>query len=356
MSSDLLPPSAKHFERASLDAVEFPAAIGDAVTVLHGVKYHRPLNQSVAPWLVQEYGLGPVSSYFDNYEDLIDIGRAWQKVRGTPAAIETALDWIGYDAISIEDQTVRRRRWHLYQIGMGEMPLPVEEVQRLYDAAYLADVSDAARSEFFRGYFGYDVRGLELSNKRWSDALWGDSSGVRIDGNPVKWSHGRTVTVSGVAEPGKTVELGIDVTSGTPVHWNDGYFWTTPGLTWFGFASAGLIKAGLLKTRETHIGFYAADNSPIGYARVLFPLAVVGVDNVAETADIEFSVRTRFGDGEAAIVAKAAMVFDLAHSGPDWLRWVNPADVTAGIVAGLTPFPHHFMRTSRDLIKFTLTI
>ena len=68
MSAALLPRNSGLFEKAIAESIEFPAAVGDAIDDMHGVKYARPLNASVAPYLVQEYGLGPISQFFETYE------------------------------------------------------------------------------------------------------------------------------------------------------------------------------------------------------------------------------------------------------------------------------------------------
>lgn len=196
------------FEYTVEQATDIVDEIAPAIQEIHGIKYARPLNVTFAPWLVYEYGLGPISQFFGTAEDTIDEGRPWQRLRGTPAAVTTALGWLDYDAIDIEDQLRGRRRWHLYQMDMGELP-GADEVNRLMNAEYLAGLSDPARSYFWRGYHGYDVRGHVHGRSRWGRSMWGDSSGVRLPGGKTKWSHGRSHTAAASGDETDIENLGI---------------------------------------------------------------------------------------------------------------------------------------------------
>lgn len=361
MSLALLPTNSKFFERAIAEAIEFPDDIGDAITDLHGVKYHRPLNVTVAPWLAFEYGLGPISAFFDSYEDLIDEGRIWQKLRGTPAALTTSLSWIDYSSITIEDQMRHRRRWHLYQIGMGEIPDALEEVTRLTNAEYLAGISDPARSEFFRGYFGYDVRGLEWSNKRWGRSLWGDSSGVRLPGGNTKWSHGRSHVLSSYAHITDWADLNIDFVNGESFPWSSDITWNAPGVTWNEVADAGFLKAWSILRKRTYMAFMRANGSVIGYSLVVMAPEDVtpgGVD-YGDEFFIRYTVQTGFGDGAGEVAAFAAIAFNAqpATGVKPFKRWLAPGEIQftgAEVVVGQTAFAHSFMMTVRERIEFTL--
>jgi len=52
------------FERTVEQATDFIDEIAPAIASIAGIKYARPLNVTVAPWLVYEYGLGPISGFF----------------------------------------------------------------------------------------------------------------------------------------------------------------------------------------------------------------------------------------------------------------------------------------------------
>ena len=55
------------------------------------------------PWLIWEYGLGELLPYLPEPRRAIAEGILWQRLRGTPAALATALSWIGMSA-SVEQE------------------------------------------------------------------------------------------------------------------------------------------------------------------------------------------------------------------------------------------------------------
>lgn len=359
-SPSLLPANATPFERSLEAAGDYAPWIAPAVAEIHGIKYARPLNPTVAPYLVQEYGLAPISGFFDTVEELIDSGRAWQRRRGTPSAITTALGWIGYDAIHLEDQAPRRRRWHLYQIGMGEVP-GADEDRRLADAEYLADLSDPARSEFFRGWHGYDVRAMRWGSGRYGRTMWGDSSGVRINGGSVKWSHGRhhAIALSAViadwAYLGWTDEL-ADLVSAS-MTWSPVLSWSTPMLYWSGAAAEQAVKTWLLLQRPAHLVFRDAADQLIGYARVIRkPL-----DNSADAgaASAIYEIRTTFGQAAGRTAASVGLIYDLdSRDGvKPFKSWLSPEEVhtDSGFEVGRTTWAHEFQKTVRETVTLTFT-
>lgn len=355
MVAALLPVTSGVFEKAVAETVEKPADIGNAVTDLHGLKYIRPLNITVSPWLLVEYGLGGISKYFDTYEDLIDTGRVWQRLRGTAEALSTALSWLIYPDIQLEDSRKNRRRWHLYQVDMGAVPAAAQEAEVLTDAEYLADLSDPARSVFFRGFSGYNVRGLEFSNFKFGKSLWGDSSGRRLPGGSVKWSHGRVFNKTGVTTGQDWSAIGLGFANGDPIGWNDGFSWSTPGLTWGGIADAAALRTYLLQPMKAYIGFFDAAGAPIGYALV--------VENVLQSGihGLQYRIRTGFGDGYQKTTATMAIVLggQSAAGIPLYKKWLEPDEITfpdAEFRFGATAFIHTFMATMRDRIVFTVGI
>lgn len=361
MTNTLLPSGATPFELAVEEACDASPLVAPALEGIRGLKYQRPLNTSVAPWLVVEYGLGPISEYFATVEDLIDLGRAWQRIRGTPAALKTALGWIGYAAPVVEDQVTGRRRWHLYQIGMGALP-GADESRKLADAEHLAGISDPARSEMFRGYHGYDVRAMVWGGKRFGDALLGDSSGARINGGSVKWSHGRSHAVEVAGTVTDWAYFGWDdafadmvTASGT---WSDTLSWDTPMLYWDGTAAEAAVKTWLLMQRQAHLVFRDGDGTAIGYARVIR----AAIDNAAAALapSVLYEVRTGFGDGAGKTAASVGVIYDLVTR--DGVKpaksWLAPSEVVpaSGVDVGAGAFVHTFQRTVRETVALTLTI
>lgn len=366
MSQHLLPRNAQPLERALVDAIDPTDDLASSIDAIHGFKFDRPLRAGAnyGPWLLAEYGLGEIERFFASIEDAIDAGIEWSRLRGTPDAIETALSWLGYAAADVKDQHANRYRWNRYQIAMGALP-PADEVQGLFDAEFLADRSDPARSVFFRGYHGYDVRGLEYSRNKWGNTIWSDASGVRLPGGTVKWSHGRNHVGAIVADAGAQEALGVNVSNGQVLGWGE-FPWTAPGVTWNGIVDAPAFKSYLLRQLPVLLGIYDAAGEAIGYRR---PISVVDVtDSVIHDPDncvLRITARTGFGDAAGQDVAHCAPVFRIAAApgvkpGKLWFQpdevaiedGYDAADMTIGSFAlGVT-----FKETVREHIELTVEI
>lgn len=359
MSASLLPDNRTVLEDALGIATDPAPAILAQIEAVRSFKYARPLSISVAPWLIYEYGLGPISQFFVTVEDAIDEGRVWQRIRGTPAAITTSFSWIGYDTVTIEDQVRGRRRWHLYQLGMGELP-GLDEVTRLTSAEYLAGLSDPARSYFWRGYHGYDVRGHVYGRSRWGRSMWGDSSGVRLPGGKVKWSHGRSHAVSGSADPADLVALAVDYENGDPLTWLPTIIWAAPGVTWEGVVDARALKSWLMRQRQAHIGLYGADGNPVGYAAVLHEVAdVTDYGSLGVDVELVYEASVAFGEAVGAVASVAVVFGGVSAANKPFKAWLTPAEIEfpdAEIKVGESALALTFLKTVRERIVVNLTI
>lgn len=358
----LLPHNATPFERALSEVLDRTPEFGPYIDSIAGLKY-GVIPATFSPWVVAEYGLGPISEFFDDDAAIIEAGIPWQRVRGTPMAITTALAWLGYMAPAIEDQNDRRLKWNRYQIGMGLVPgaeLPV-----LRDAEYLVGISDPARSAFIRGWHGYNVRALEWSEQTWGGSLWGDDSGIRLDGGTVKWSHGEDLAGAIVADDADRIALGVNVTLGGVVPWGT-FPWNAPGISWNGVTDAGAFKSFQIARLTVYVGFYDAAGEAIGYRR---PVAVrdttANHDAAPGKVFFEVEARTDFGDGEGSQCASVALVFH-AHNGdpakPGKL-WLGPEEIefedgfeAGDVTLGPVAVDFAFRRTVRQHVTLTLEI
>lgn len=320
-----LPPSSTQFEIAVDEALDEYDIIAPAMKTIFGLKYARPLNPTVAPWLVYEYGLGPISGFFDTVEHQIDLGRAWQKIRGTPGAFSMAMGWIGYDNVTIYDQVTGRRLWHLYQADMGELPLPDED-KRLADAEYLASLSDPARAFFWRGFYGYDVRGLTHGRSRYGETIWGDSSGVRINGGKTQWSHGRQHNVAIAGTDAFYDAFSINISTGQQLSWDFAISWDTPGISWDEVVSGSAVRAFLIQSFDAYLCLYDAADQPIAYIKNLnAPVAT----NQGADVSLAYEFRTGFGDGAGLACKKVSLVFGMqtAPGVKPFKRYLLPSEV-----------------------------
>ncbi|TIV59970.1 phage tail protein [Mesorhizobium sp.] len=358
----LLPNNASPFERALSMSLDRTPDFGAIIDSIAGLKYGI-IPAAFSPWVVAEYGLGPISEYFESDADIIAAGIPWQRVRGTPAAVLAALSWLGYTSPSIEDQNERRRKWNRYQVAMGLVP--EAELPVLRDAEYLVGISDPARSAFIRGWHGYNVRALEWSEQKWGESLWGDDSGIRLDGGTVKWSHGEDLTASIVATSEEREALGVNVTVGDVLQWG-AFPWTAPGISWNGVTDAGAFKSFLLSGLPVYVAFYDAAGQVIGYRR---PVAVRDVtanhDSAPGQVFFQVEARTDFGDSEGEQCAFVGLVFrahnaDAAKPGKLWLEpeeiAFEPGFDPAGMKIGAVPVDFTFRRTVRQHVTIELEI
>lgn len=356
----LLPNNSTPLEQQVSLTLDRIPVLGGPIGLIHAVKYRRPFPPGFAMWTMVELGLGNISPYFETPEQAIDAGVPWQRVRGTPLALALALGWIDYDDIALEDQNARRRMWHRYQIAMGEVP--AVERPRLHDAEYLAGLSDPARAIFFRGWHGYDVRSLEWSERRWSEALWGDDSGVRLDDGQVKWSHGEDDAGALTASPEFRAATGLDQLDGDP-EWGE-MPWDAPGLTWETITDPPAYKAFLLFGMPVYVGFYGADDDVIGYRR---PVSVRDVtpdhDLDAGEIAVEIDCRTGFGDGAGAPCAACGLVFNArpADETRPGRLWLDAGEIAvtgdeADMTIGFAPLDFTFRATVRQHVTLTLVV
>ena len=183
---DLLPPSSTEFERsASRTADIYTKLFGDIAAIRGAKLVNAP--PSFLPWLIYEFGLGELTPYVPNLYDLIREGIAWQRVRGTPAAVKRGIGWLGYSA-TIEEAAVRWRWWNHFQIALDRVRDSEDDLAGLEG---IGGLSVSLRSDFWRGFAGYDVRATEGDYSRWDGSAWEDDSGVRVPGGKAKWSFGR---------------------------------------------------------------------------------------------------------------------------------------------------------------------
>ncbi|MEO1003556.1 MAG: phage tail protein [Cyanobacteria bacterium J06638_7] len=174
---DLLPGNSTQLERDFSRSVSLIPKVEPHVPVVRTAK-RRNYPASVLPWLIYEYGLGVLSEHFESYADLIQEGIAWQRVRGTPLAIELALTWLGYTATIDESEEAGTSWWSDYHLGFPGLVLAKD----LRAICTLTRYSNPARTRTQRIFSpSVDYRRLVYSwPEGWSSGRrWGDHSGIR---------------------------------------------------------------------------------------------------------------------------------------------------------------------------------
>lgn len=176
----LLPAPSTPLEKAISETLDRLPELGVGSDALHGFKFD-PI-AVVVPYLIAEYGLGEIDGFIDDPIRVLREGIAWQRLRGTPAALHMALDWIGADGV-LEENPPQRFKWWWFQVHLPDERRSSAFVDPMIA---VAKASKPLRSEFARVTAGYDVRGFRLNGSRLNAALLNSWSGVRrAPGEPV---------------------------------------------------------------------------------------------------------------------------------------------------------------------------
>ena len=191
----LLPPNGTPLERA-VDAL-LQRSYYDSPLLISGAKFNPALRPALHPYLVQEWGLAPLEPYLSR-EQILDEGVSWSRIRGTVAAVEQALGWIGFTPIVEEPGATT---WfNRLQIDPGKVPF-ASEVPHLLN---LARLSLPARARIARLYHGWDIRHARAGQSRAGSAILSADSGVLRDG--VVQSYGQRL--AGDGDLGNPLEAG----------------------------------------------------------------------------------------------------------------------------------------------------
>ncbi|MBM3273239.1 phage tail protein [Candidatus Kaiserbacteria bacterium] len=183
-SNHLLPANATRLEQAlslSTDALSRLALPADAIR-----PFKTDPTEALLPWLIWEYGLGELLPYLSEPRRAIAEGILWQRLRGTPAALATALSWIGMRATV--EQEPPGIHFAEFQLDPGQV---LDSDTAIAHLIAIARLSAPARSRLSRLYHGHDLRRIVLDESRLGEALLSDHSGVFWQDGQTKLSFGR---------------------------------------------------------------------------------------------------------------------------------------------------------------------
>ena len=185
MTADhLLPANATPLEQAlslSTDSLTRLALPAEAIR-----QFKTDPSDPLLPWLIWEYGLGELLPYLPQPRQAIAEGILWQRLRGTPAALSTALSWIGMRATV--EQEPPGVHFAEFQLDPGQV---LDSDTAIANLIAIARLSAPARSRLSRLYHGHDLRRVVLDESRLGDALLSDHSGVFWRDGQTKLSFGR---------------------------------------------------------------------------------------------------------------------------------------------------------------------
>lgn len=368
MLNDLLPGNATDWEHALAEALDTNQSVSPAIIAIRGTKLLAP-PPSFLPFLIYEYGLGELTPYVPNLYELIAEGIDWQRVRGTPMAIDLSLAWLGYEGDVVEASPLRRF-WNLFQLHLDRVRDARSDLARI---AGVARLSVPRRSVFWRGYHGLNIQPLTLSQGSWSETHYGEFSGRRIeDGGPL-WSFGRSYEFDHTLVEADLVELGVwlDPVEGEDLGWGD-FSWDSTEASWESSAVRARSEAmasGAIG-RPIWFAFFDEGGDVIGYRRARAcwvvapetggPYRVGGADYApVPNADIRIyaECQTGFGDGDGSIAHSFGLVFDAVPSDPaaPGLLWLAPGEISGGTdPVAVSPIDIAFGETIRERVKVLL--
>lgn len=191
-SEHLLPANATPLEQAlslATDALSRLALPTDAIR-----QFKTDPSDPLLPWLIWEYGLGELLPYLPEPRQAIAEGILWQRLRGTPAALTTALVWIG--ATATIEQEPPGVHFAEFQLDPGQV---LDSDTAIANLIAIARLSAPARSRLSRIYHGYDLRRVVLDESRLGEALLSDHSGVLWTDGKTKLSFGRVAALTALA-------------------------------------------------------------------------------------------------------------------------------------------------------------
>lgn len=353
------------FERVLEKATDPYAPLDAPITALHGLKLNNP-PASFLPYLVWEYGLGELQPYVPNLFELIREGIAWQRVRGTPAAVRRGVGWLGY-TISLEEAATRWRWWNHFQLELDRVR---DDELDLISIDGVARLSVPLRSDFWRGFHGYDVRALEGDENRFDETMWDDDSGVVIPGAAAKWSFGRPIYIVHDMAQAELEALGVwmEPIEGDDLTWGD-FPWGD-----FPWSADGALARSSSMLQATGPGpawavFKDAAGEVLFYRRCIRRPVVetlAGVYRVGASRFDPTSVATRFlyvealtdfGEGHGSTAASVGFVLSATPGAghKPGLQHLPPGALEpAGPVVAETPISIEFGRTVRERVACLL--
>ncbi|GAA5111462.1 phage tail protein [Bartonella jaculi] len=366
MLSSLLPPNSSLFERCLAEAMAFDPHVKKALEEIPRAKFiTRP--PSWLPFLRDEYGLQELSPYFPNLYDLIDQGLAWQNIRGSIAAIELGLEWLGITA-RFQPAWTGRAWWNSFQLYFDHLP----ERTQLEAIEVITDLSKCLRSDFRRGVMGYDVGAMEGNMSRLDDSMLEYESGVRLTAGGTLFSFGRTTEIERVLtrEEGRLIGNWID-DGDEELSWNKiDYPWDLANFPWCSVKKheRDILMAEWFRSRTLYLVLRDSQNAVIGYRRC-YAVAPVepALEGVYHHSGGRFqpspigtmlflAARTDFKDVDGKQAASVSLLVhgSLVEQTPPGKLWLGADELRGGVEILKTPINISLRADVREQFKILL--
>ncbi|WP_375655405.1 phage tail protein [Bartonella sp. AA83SXKL] len=366
MVGSLLPTNATEFEKRLADACDFhPDIDGSVLGISRAKLITRP--PRFLPWLIEEYGLGELTPYVPNLYDLIDQGLQWQRIRGSLAAIEIGLEWLGISA-RFQPAWTGRAWWNSFQLDFDQLP----ERKSLEAIEAIVGLSKSLRSDFRRGTYGYDVQAVECNMSRLDDSILEYESGVRLTAGGTLFSFGRTTEINHTLtkEEGRLIGNWID-DGDEELSWDlIDYPWDMANFPWCSVKKheRDILMAEWFHGRTLYLALRDENNTLIGYRRcnIVQPVEQVleGVYNhcgnrfnPSTTGTLLFlAARTDFEDVEDKQAAAVSLLVHgcLAQQTPLGKLWLGADELNGGVEILKTPINIPLRADVREQFKILL--
>lgn len=367
--TSLLPGSSGLFEKALEASLNGRwSTFQDGTAGIRTAKLVQP-PPSALPYLVYEYGLGSLTPYVPNLYNLIDEGVAWERLRGTPAALAMGLGWIGYIA-SLEEEETSRAWWNSYQLRFPALPAADDpDLDRIEG---IAGLSTPERSQLRRGVFQYDVGPAVADATRLDQSLLETESGARLHSDGPLWSFGRTHELDHVLSEAEGTALGIWIDpAGDGLAWDEAAVaWENANFAWEadGIAVRKQIMALSFLGRTAHVALKNDQGAVLGYRRALCiracvqqaggPYVFAGLGYMPSPIPdvVLIEARTAFGDAAGSAVATVSIILDgvVAEGVPAGRPWLAPDELAGGTEIASAALAFTARPTVREHIKFRL--
>ncbi|WP_298981569.1 phage tail protein [uncultured Roseibium sp.] len=365
MTETLLPSNATPIEIAIEQAIDPVEEIRPALDLITGWK-HSLQPPDLRPYLVDEFGMHVLLPYVPNYADILSARLPWCEVRGTHEAVAQGLAMVGYSG-TLVDPPSRRMAWAEFQIDLDRVRDDRDDLPKI---AGIVDLSIPERSTFRRGMHGYDVPAIETAWTRLGEAMLGDDSGVRINGEGPKWSYGRPYEFEHTLTEADLTALGIWIPEVPSQLWVDmNFLWVTANFKWSDDAERArrVSLASSIEEKPVWLRFMTAGGDTIGFRRAIAHGVRQGLDGYAfgssyltldpeNPTGVYLFARTGFGDGFGSEAASVSVVFDadVTDAAKPGKLWLEAGGLTGGTEIAAQPISILFGETVREHIQFFL--
>lgn len=199
---DLLPPRSTDLELAVVEVMDSRSRVRERIARVIGARHDEMIDPALLPWLLRDWGLEEAAAFVEDWQLLYREGKAWQRERGTLAALDRSLAWLDQAGASIEEIMPGSPRWAEFQIALPRAP---ERLAPLGNIIGLARLSAGSRSILDRVHAGFDVRAARPDFTILDAGLLDFDSGVRLQKDWPILSFGREQKSTANADDHRTV-------------------------------------------------------------------------------------------------------------------------------------------------------